>query len=134
MINTDEYCISAKMSLVHLTYLIFYYKKINKSFENRNKKLKENLLLIEESNRVPKSNEIFKKFYKEENFIKVSEIICPDIVGMKEYIGYHENFAYNVETRTPTGLCYVLNYESYNEIIRKNYSVKLNNVEMPSSN
>ena len=123
-IKTGSYGLTTRMSLLDLTKLINFYVR-------NNEKKKEKLLkIIKEAEKLMADNIRFKKFYLTENNLRVNEISCPDIIGNQEYIGPNGTYVFSIEAKSSENIIYTLNNKFYNELLRKNISVKENQNEL----
>lgn len=82
-----------------------------------------------ESERLMKENLKFAKYYTSKELIRVSEIQCPDLVGLDDYIDDNNEMMFTIECKSPKGELFKLSNHFYNEICCKDYTVKINEAE-----
>ena len=82
-----------------------------------------------ECERLMKENLKFAKYYTSKELIRVSEIQCPDLVGLDDYIDDKNEMMFTIECKSPKGELFKLNNHFYSEICSKEYTVKLNEAE-----
>ena len=150
LLQSGSYGVTTHMSLYDLTRLIFKYAKyynINNDFPNEGKKnnnkenniskindyknkyriLFQNVInIMNEENMLLNDNIIFNKYYYSQQFIRIAEISCPEVIINEEYMDENGLFAFSIEAKAPENIIYTLNNKFYIDLKTKNISVKKN--------
>ena len=152
LLKTGSYGVTTRMSLYELTRLIFKYAKyfninneaneLNKNANANNKKdntnnindikakyrlLFQNVInIMNEENMLLNDNIIFKKYYYSQQFIRIAEISCPEVIINEEYLDDNGLFAFSIEAKSPENIIYTLSNSFYDDLKEKNISVRKN--------
>ena len=151
LLQTGLYGVTTRMSLYELTRLIFHFAKffnanqetsndkknknnlkenninINNDFKSKYRQLFQNVMnLMNEENSLLNDNMFFKKFYFSQQFMRITEISCPDVVINEEYLDDNGLYAFSIEAKAPENIIYTLNNQFYVDLKNKNKSVKKN--------
>ena len=146
LLKTGLYELTTRMSLYEITRLIFRYAKHfnnnndlfndkksknlninNTEIKNKYKLLFQNVLnIMNEENSLLNDNIIFKKFYNSQQFIRIADIACPEVIINDEYLDDNGLFAFSIESKAPENIIYTLSNSFYFDLKNKNISVKKN--------
>ena len=150
LLQTGAYGITTHMSLYDLTRLIFKYAKYfnissESSIEGKKNNNKENnsnktndsknkyralfqkvINIMNEENLLLNDNIVFNKYYYSQQFIRIAEISCPEVIINEEYMDEKGLFAFSIEAKAPENIIYTLNNKFYIDLKTKNISVKKN--------
>ena len=156
LLQTGAYGVTTRMSLYELTRLIFRYAKYfnistdpNETLKNVNNNKKKEFIgnindikakyrllfqnvinIVNEENRLLNDNLIFKKYYYSQQFIRIAEISCPEVIINEEYLDDNGLFAFSIEAKSPENIIYTLSTSFYNELKSKNITVRKNNEKL----
>ena len=157
LLQTGLYGLYTRMSLYEITRLIFRYAKFfnnnnelskdkkdknininnininNNEIKNKYKLLIQNVInIMNEENLLINDNMIFKKFYNTQQYIRVADISCPEVIINDEYLDENGLFAFSIESKAPENIIYTLSNTFYFDLINKNISVKKNQDKLMS--
>ena len=109
-------------------------KKENKAKEDKKKEEKKNSLtnandiqkLISEESTLLNESISFKKYYYSTQYLRISEIYCPEVVLNDEFLNERGFYAFTIEAKAPENIIYTLNNKFLVDINEKNISIQKN--------
>ena len=103
-------------------------KEEKKKQENKKKlnSLNDIQKLISKESALLAESIVFKKYYFTQQFIRVSEIYCPEIIINDEYTDENGLYAFTIEAKSPENIIYTLNNKFLVDINEKNASIQKN--------
>ena len=148
LLQTGLYGLTTRMSLYDLTRLIFKYARyfnVNNDAANDKKNKKKDYIniindmkskyrvlfqdvlnIMNEENSLLTDNFFFKRYYYSQQYIRIAEISCPEVIMNEEYMDDNGLFAFSIEAKAPENIIYTLNNSFYFDLKDKNLSVKKN--------
>ena len=103
-------------------------KEEKKKQENKKKlnSLNDIQKLISKENALLAESIVFKKYYFTQQFIRVNEIYCPEIIINDEYTDENGLYAFTIEAKSPENIIFTLNNKFLVDIKEKNISIQKN--------
>ena len=135
LIKTGAFGLTTRISLYDLTRLILHYIKeinLNKYCDKKESQILKrkvlNIINVEESKL--NDNFIFKKFYTEEQLLRITEISCPEVFINTDYLDEKGNFAFSIEAKEPENVIYKMSNKFYTDLLSRNFSVRENHEKL----